>query len=251
MLDLSVILIVRNEAAHVRACLDSVKWADEIIVLDSGSTDNSIELCQAYTDKVFSTDWQGFGVQKQRALNLATKKWVLSIDADERVTPALKQEIVTCLQQANNTQAWYIPRQSSYCGRIIRHSGWSPDYVLRLFSREAAYFSADKVHEKVLLKQGKTAYLKQPLRHYSFADLDSVLDKINQYSTAGAQMKYAQGKKSSLSKAIGHALWTFIRTYFVRLGFLDGREGFILAVSNAEGVYYRYLKLMYLHEQSK
>jgi glycosyltransferase involved in cell wall biosynthesis len=248
---LSVILIVRNEAANITACLDSVRWADEIIVLDSGSCDNTIALCQAYTDNVVQTDWQGFGVQKNRALALASHEWVLSIDADERVSPALRQEIEQVIQQDNDITGWFIPRNSHYCGRLIRHSGWSPDHVLRLFKRECGQFTPERVHEKVLLNQGQTAYLHQPLLHYSFADLDSVLAKINAYSRAGAAQKWAQGQTGGLGKAVLHGLWTFLRTYVLRLGFLDGQEGFMLAVSNAEGVYYRYLKLLYLQKNSQ
>ncbi|ALG68044.1 glycosyltransferase family 2 protein [Beggiatoa leptomitoformis] len=242
---LSVILITKNAAPHIDRCLTAVRWADEIIVVDSGSTDDTLIRCSAYTKHVFiHTDWQGFGVQKNRALQYATGDWVLSVDADEEVTPILQQAILEAMQNQSYS-AWQLPRLSRYCGRWMRHGGWYPDYVTRLFKRGTAQFSNDLVHEKLMVSQGKIGQLTTPLLHYSFANLEEVLQKINAYSSASAQMQFARGKQGGLGKAILHALWTFIRTYIIRLGFLEGREGFMLAVSNAEGTYYRYLKLYY------
>ena len=194
------------------------------------------------------TKWLGFGPQKNLALNLASKDWVLSIDADEVVSTSLKDEIQEAIQLNQASVAFRIPRSSSYCGKFIKHSGWSPDYVLRLFPRAHGKFSEDLVHEKVIFN-GKIKSLKVPLIHTSYDDLEDVLDKTNRYSTAGASMMHANGKTSSLSKAILKGLWAFIRTYFIRLGFLDGRMGFVLAVSNAEATYYKYLKLFLLSKQ--
>jgi glycosyltransferase involved in cell wall biosynthesis len=247
---LSVIIITKNEENNISQCLASVAWANEIIVVDNNSSDKTVELCSKYTDKIIITkDWPGFGLQKKRALDKATGDWVLSIDADERITESLYEEIKYVIKQ-NNKTAFRIPRLSKYCGRWIKHSGWSPDYVLRLFRRGNARFSEDIVHEKVMLLEGELGTLNNPLKHYSFNSLEDVLDKTNSYSTANALKSHQQGKKSSLRKAIVHGLWAFFRTYILRAGFLDGREGFILAISNAEGTYYRYLKLMYLYEQS-
>ncbi|MEK8018512.1 MAG: glycosyltransferase family 2 protein [Candidatus Parabeggiatoa sp.] len=248
---ISVIIITFNAAHHINACLASCAWCDEIIIVDSGSTDNTVALCRSYTDKIFITDdWPGFGPQKNRALDKATGKWVLSLDADERISAILQQEIKDVINQAMET-AFRLPRQSRYCGRWIKHSGWAPDYVIRLFRRESARFSDDLVHEKVEVLQGKVGTLKTPLLHYAFNSLEEVLEKVNRYSSANAQQHYAQGQQASLTKAIVHGLWAFVRTYLLRAGFLDGREGFMLAVSNAEGTYYRYLKLMYLQENVK
>jgi len=246
MIPLSVIIITKNAAVHIEACLTSVAWIDEIIVVDCGSTDNTVPLCRSFTDKIFITDdWPGFGPQKNRALAKATGKWVLSIDADERITSDLKEEIKQVIMTARYA-AFRMPRQSRYCGRWIKYSGWTPDYVIRLFLRDNARFSNDLVHEKVQVLRGEIGTLKTPLLHYSFNSLEEVLDKTNRYSSANALKQYRSGKKSSLKKAIVHGLWAFIRTYILQAGFLDGREGFMLAVSNAEGTYYRYLKLMYL-----
>lgn len=247
MIKLSVIIITKNAAAHIEVCLNSVAWADEIIILDSGSSDNTLSLCRAFTDKIFINDnWLGFGKQKNRALAKASGEWILSIDADECVTPALQQQIKEAIANATIETAFRMPRRSRYCGRWIKHSGWYPDYVIRLFRRDAAQFTDDIVHEKVEILQGKLATLNTALLHYSFDSLEEVLDKVNRYSSANALKNPT--KKSSLKKAIFHGLWAFIRTYFLRMGFLDGRQGFMLAVSNAEGTYYRYLKLMYLQE---
>lgn len=245
---LSVIIIVRDAAAYFAACLESARFADEIVIVDSGSVDDTLEIAHRYTDNIYShPDWPGFGVQKNRALGYATGDWVLALDADERVTPTLQSEIAAALAHPT-ADVYAIPRLSSYCGRVLRHSGWWPDYTPRLFQRQAAYFSDDLVHERLRFT-GTAARLSSPLLHESFRTLDEVLDKLNRYSSAGAAQMAAQGRQGSVRAAVGHALWTFLRTYVFRLGFLDGREGLLLAVSNAEGVYYRYLKLMYLNER--
>jgi glycosyltransferase involved in cell wall biosynthesis len=225
-----------------------VSFADEIVVLDSGSTDGTVEVARRYTDQVqVSSDWPGFGPQKNRVLDLATGDWVLSLDADERVTPALAAEIQAVIATPE-FDMYELPRLSSFCGRSMRHSGWWPDYVPRLFRRGSARFSDDLVHERLVF-QGASGRLKAPLLHDSFRTLDEVLGKINHYSSAGAEQALARGKRGSLGKAVGHGIWAFLRTYLLRAGFLDGREGFMLAVSSAEAVYYRYAKLMYLQER--
>jgi glycosyltransferase involved in cell wall biosynthesis len=244
---LSVIIITKNEAPHIARCLDTVSWADEIIVLDSGSQDKTTALCRLYTDKVYETDWPGFGIQKQRALEKARGDWILSIDADEVVTDELKNEIEQAIKSTHYA-GFHIPRLSSYCGRQIRHGGWWPDYVLRLFRRDAGHFTESVVHERVLV-QGQTAQLKSPLLHEAFINLDEVLHKVNSYSSLNAQLLYQRGRRSSVSKAIFKALWTFIRTYWLKAAFLDGRQGLMLSISNAEGTYYKYLKLWELQNR--
>lgn len=250
--NLSVIIITKNEADCIRRCLESVSWADEIIVVDSGSTDDTVNICRSLGAQVhISADWPGFGAQKNRALSFATKEWVLSLDADEWVTPELQVEIKAALyKQCNHKAAFRMPRLSSYCGRFMRHSGWSPDFVTRLFRRGVARFSDDLVHEHLIV-EGAVGSLHIPLKHETMPSLEDVLEKINAYSSAGAEMMAARGKRASLASAVGHGLWAFIRTYFLRAGFLDGREGFMLAVSNAESSYYRYLKLMLIVRNGK
>lgn len=246
-LPLSVIVTTLNEAHNIQACLASVKpFARELIVVDAGSRDRTIEIARDMGAITHVTpDWPGFGPQKNFALSLATQPWVLSIDADERVPDDLAAEITATLQSAA-CAGYAIPRLSQFCGRWIQHSGWRPDYVLRLFRRDAGRFSDHQVHERVIV-DGAIGNLHASLLHYSTPDLHSSLDKTNRYSTAAAQSLFEQGKRASLAKAIGKGVWAFIRTYVLRAGFLDGQEGFILAVANAEGTYYRYLKLALMH----
>ncbi len=245
---ISVIVITKNEAASIARCLESVSWADEIIVLDSGSTDDTVSICREYTPNVHQTDWPGFGPQKNRALDRASGDWVLSLDADEWVMPALRDEIARVVAQPQDVAAFRVPRLSSFCGKFMRHSGWWPDHVVRLFRRGAAKFSDDVVHERVVV-DGKTGTLHTPLMHETFVDLEELLAKMNNYSTLSAQDKHRDGKRTGLSKAVARAAWAFIRTYFLRGGFLDGREGFMLAVATAEGTYYRYVKLLLLQKK--
>lgn len=246
MVRLSVTLITKDEGADVRACLESVRWADEIVVVDGGSRDNTVAICREYTDKVYVyEDWPGFGPQKNRALSHATGEWILSLDADERVSPPLRKEIEYAIASGRFV-GYEIPRRSSYCGRVLRHGGWWPDYVLRLFKRQQARFSDRPVHERVITK-GLCGRLQEPLRHETFRSLEEVLDKTNRYSSLGAELLHQQGKRGGLAPALAHGLWTFLKTYFLKAGWLDGPEGLMLAVSNAEGAYYRYLKLAYLN----
>lgn len=248
MASLSVILITKNEAANIRACIGSVAWADEIIVVDSGSTDGTVAICKELGAQVHEHDWPGFGVQKNRALGYVTKDWVLSLDADERVTPELRAEIEAILKAGQPQDSYLVPRLSNYCGRFMYHSGWYPDLLPRLFRRGKARFSDDLVHERLIV-EGKSGKLKGLLLHYAFDGMEEVLHKVNRYSTAGAAMLHKRGRGASLTGAVVRGLWSFFRTYFLRGGILDGREGFMLAVSNAEGTYYRYLKLMLLNRK--
>ena len=242
MASLSVIVITKNEAHNIEACLQSVLFADQVVVLDSGSTDGTVERAKNMGAEVnISSDWPGFGLQKNRALAQARCDWVLSIDADERLSLELQAEIKSVLSNPK-FEVYSFPRLSSYCGQNMRHSGWYPDRVTRLFRQNVARFSDDLVHERIITSSA-IGHLNSYLLHESFTSLDAVLDKVNRYSTAGAQILFVRGKKASLGKALSHGLWAFFRTYVLRLGFLDGRMGFVLAVSNAEGTYYRYLKL--------
>ncbi len=245
---ISVVVIARNEEKSIDRCLASVAWADEIVVLDSGSTDDTVAICRKHTRNVHQTDWPGFGPQKNRALGYASGDWVLSLDADEWVSP----ELAKALQKASSTPAGHsafrMPRLSSFCGKEMRHSGWWPDYVTRFFRRGAAEFSPDLVHERLIVT-GSTGTLSVPLNHETFVDLEELLSKVNLYSTLSANDMHRRGKRGSLLAAIVRSAWAFIRTYVLRLGFLDGKEGFMLAVSTAEGTYYRYVKLLFIDKR--
>jgi len=247
---LSVIVIAKDEEASIARTLESVAFADEVVVVDSGSTDRTVAIARELGAKVTMTaDWPGFGPQKNRALDLAHGDWVLSLDADEWLTAESAEEIRRVVS-ANDAEvvAYRMPRRSSFCGRFLRHSGWWPDYVLRLFRRGRARFSDDVVHERVIA-DGKIETLSLPIMHETFVDLEDLVDKMNRYSTHGAQQLQREGKSSSLVEAIARALWAFFRTYVLRAGFLDGREGFMLAWATAEGTYYRYAKLMRLQRK--
>jgi len=277
---LSVILITKNEADNIDACLDSVAFADEIIVVDSGSTDATRDIAAARGARVVLTeDWPGFGPQKNRALELAGGEWVLSIDADERVTPELAREIQSILDSDRRAApftaaatatpgpsassvysgaatavsgdmpcAYRIARLSNFGGRWIRHSGWWPDHVLRLFRRGTARFKDVAVHESVVTDR-PVGTLKGHFLHYPYASLEHYIAKINHYSSEAAAMMHARGKRTSVLGAWGHATWTFVRIYLLRKGFLDGREGFILAMMGAAGSFFRYTKLLFLNRR--
>ena len=249
---LSVIIITKNESANIRRCLESVRWAEEIVVVDSGSEDDTAEICRQYTDKVSFSAWSGFGRQKNKALDLAEGEWILSIDADEQISDDLRTEIQKITNDPGSADAWLIPRKSSYCGRFMNHSGWSPDYVLRLFRRGKGRFSDDLVHERIQLADGVATPQKTrgKMLHFPMPTFEQAIEKMNLYSTLSAQDKFDRGERGSLIKAISRSVWTFIRVYFLRRGFLDGRHGFMLAVSNAGGAYYKYVKLAHLHERA-
>lgn len=248
---LSVIVITKNAAKHLAACLKSVAFSDEIIVVDSGSEDETVSIARKFTTKVYVTDWPGFGIQKNRALKHATGDWVLSLDADEVITPDLATEIKAIVGSDPDKigyAAYLIPRQSYYCKRIIRHGDWRNDEVLRLFNPKNAHFKEVPVHEKLIV-DGKVGKLTYPILHNSFENLEEVIAKLNLYSSLSANAKHEEGKKTSILAAILRGLWTFFRGYILKAGFLDGKEGFMLAISNAEGCYYRYLKLMLLQKK--
>jgi glycosyltransferase involved in cell wall biosynthesis len=246
---ISAIIITLNESKNISECIDSLRWCREIIVVDSGSTDDTVARARDAGARVHITeDWPGFGVQKNRALALATQPWILSIDADERVSPALAREIQMAIAENNRFDAYAVPRLSSYCGQYMRHGGWYPDVIVRLFRRGKARFSNALVHESVQV-QGTIGRLHHHLYHESFHDLEQVLVKLNVYSTSGAQMMLRDNRSSGVLTALVHGWWTFIRCYVLKLGFLDGRLGYVLAMSNAHGAYYRYLKLWLINKK--
>ena len=240
---LSAILITHNEALNLPDCLASLQgWVDEIVIVDNGSTDDTLTIAERHGARIVRVaDWPGFGPQKNRALDVAQCDWVLSIDADERVSPELAIEIQQAVQQ-DAACAYNLPRLSWYCGRLMRHSGWYPDPVLRLFKRGHARFTDDLVHER-LVAQDPERTLRGHVLHYSFMNFSQVLTKVDRYSTASAQQMHQKGRRAHFIEAPMRGLWAFFRTYVLKAGFLDGPQGFALAVSNAQGTYYRYLKL--------
>ena len=244
---LSVVIITKNETVNIVDCVKSALFADEVLVLDSGSSDDTVKLAIAAGARVIETGWPGFGPQKNRAIDASLGKWIFSLDADERISTSLKDEILTAIKE-NTYDVFDVPRQSLFVSRFMQYSGWRPDRTSRLFKRGAARFTDNQVHEH-LKTSVKVGHLNESIIHYSYRDLPTVLDKMNHYSTAGAQDLKAKGKKSSLFSAITHGAWAFFRTYIIKLGFLDGPEGLILAIANAETTYYKYLKLYYFIRQ--
>jgi glycosyltransferase involved in cell wall biosynthesis len=233
-------VITKNEEANIGPCLDALAFCDERIVVDAGSADRTVALARERGARVETHDWQGFGIQKNFALSLAQGDWVLSVDADERVSTALAREIERAIA-AGSADGYEIPRLSSFVGREMRHSGWFPDHVLRLFRRGRARFSDDLVHERVIC-DGPVGRLTEHLAHDSVTRLEQAISRVDRYSTAGAEMLVASGRRVSFAQGITHGMWSFFRAYVLRLGFLDGHAGFLLAIANAEGTYYRYMK---------
>jgi glycosyltransferase involved in cell wall biosynthesis len=249
MTALSIVIITKNEALNITDCLVSAAFADEILVMDSGSHDDTVALAKSMGAKVLETDWMGFGPQKNRALYNAKGPWIFVLDADERISAELANEIQEAIKQ-NQYVVFEVPRRSLFVSKFMNHSGWRPDFTKRLFKKDVARFSDHKVHEH-LETSHQHGRLRESLIHYSYRDFETVLAKMNSYSSAGASDAFYSGKKGSLKKAIGHGLWAFIRTYFIRAGFLDGREGLMLSIANAEVTYYRYIKLSYLDTINK
>ena len=241
-LSLSVAIITKNEEERLADCLASVSFADEVVVVDSGSMDRTVEIASRLGAQVFDEPWQGFGRQKQLAIDKCTNDWVLVLDADERVTPEAFVEIEKILNDPGEYVAFSLPRKNYFCGRWLRHAGWWPDRVVRLFRKDRAKMSERLVHESLDV-DGQVGEINAPLIHYANRNLEQTLAKVNKYSSAGAEELFANGVKASLLKAILRAKWAFWNNYLIRLGFLDGGEGFVQAVTDAMNVFFKYVKL--------
>jgi glycosyltransferase involved in cell wall biosynthesis len=237
---ISSITITKNNAADIGACLDSLAFCDERIVVDSGSTDDTVAIASARGAAVTYHDWEGFGPQKNFAKTLATGEWILWLDADERITPALENGIKRVVTGAD-VDGYRISRLATFCGQPMRHSGWHPDYVLRLFRRQRGRWSDGIGHDHVIC-DGRVDYLPGVILHFAVRRLEDSLVRIDRYSSIGARMMVDSGRRVSFFSGISHGLWTFFRGYVLQRGFLDGRLGFVLAIANAEGTYYRYMK---------
>lgn len=249
-MSLSIVVITRNEAANLRACLQSVPFADEIVVLDNGSTDDTVGIARACGARVTEgADWPGFGPQKNRALALATCDWVLSLDADERVTAELATQIQAAIR-SGDTAAYEIPRLTRFCGTWIRHCGWTPDHVLRLFRRGQGRFSDDLVHERVIMElEGRPGRLTSPLLHESYPTSAHYWRKLETYSQAWAQQQHARGRTTSMARAGSAGVVAFLRSYLLRLGFLDGAMGFAVCTMQAQAAFGKYFALYCLNRQ--
>ena len=250
-MDLSVIVIVQDEADRIADCLSSVAGiADEIIVLDSGSSDNTVEICRQFTEKVFETDWPGYGKQKQRALDKATGDWVLSIDADERLTPELADEIDAVIKNNPEEVAFKMQWAVIAFGKQLNH-GRSARFVSRLFRRSGSRFTDAIVHERVLFSEGKVGKLKNRILHYSIRDYEHLLSKSCRYAWLGGKKRYEAGKRGGgLWGASVRAILVFLQIYILRGGFLDGSVGFLIAVNYSQGAFNKYAALWSLRQDS-
>jgi glycosyltransferase involved in cell wall biosynthesis len=238
---LSVTLVVWNEEERLRPCLESVAWADEIVVVDAESTDKTVPLAREFTDRVWVRPWPGFAAQKNFALDQATGDWILSLDADERVTPALRARIEDILRGDGPADGYRMPRRNIFWGRWVRHGGLYPDRQLRLFRRGAGRFAEDAVHESVRV-DGRVAALGEPLLHHSYRDLADFIRRANRYSSLAAEDWARQGRSVRLADLIMRPLGRFVSMYIVRLGFLDGWRGLLLAALYANYVFLRMAK---------
>lgn len=252
MATLSAVLIVKNEEKILDACLETISWADEIIVVDAGSSDKTIEIAKSYTSKVYSEpDWRGYGIQRQRAQAYASGDWVIMLDADEQISEELSVSIQHVVDNNDQTKVYAVGRLSWVFGRFIRHSGWYPDYVIRLYPRNRGQYGEEKVHEKLHFKDDmQVVRLKGDLLHYTYRDLEHYLVKSAGYAAAWAEQRQARGKRSSLLQGFWHGLACFLRMYVFRLGFLDGRQGLLLAMLSGHSTFVKYADL-WVKQQAK
>ena len=247
---ISAVIITLNEEAEITECLKSVRFCDEIIVLDGGSNDSTSCIAHQLGCKVFEDrDWLGFGIQKQRALDQASGDWILSIDADERITEVLAEEIIDGIT-SRNFDGFQIPRSSYYLGKLMRFGGWYPDYVLRVARRGVASFDPAPVHEKLLVN-GRLGKLKNPIIHYSYRSVNEILTKQQRYAIASSEKKQLVSEQSGVFKAFFKSFWCFLKQYFFQFGALDGRRGFISAVSRSQETFWKYILISDLADRNK
>ncbi|MBD3226344.1 MAG: glycosyltransferase [Caldithrix sp.] len=242
MIALSAVIITKNEEDNIERCLQSLDWVDEIVVVDSGSTDRTAEICRERGCRLIESAWLGFGKTKQLAVLQATHDWVLSIDADEQVTDALRDQIIKNLSESPSVTGYRIQRRSYYLGKLIRFSGWNKDYPLRLFNKQFGNFNDHQVHEYVDL-QGNTSVIDSHLLHYPYKSIALHVQKLNRYAQLGAAEAYKKGQRSTPLHAILSAKFKFIKMYLLKAGILDGYAGLVLAVNSAYGVYLKYIQL--------
>ena len=240
----SVTIITLNEADHIAAAIDSASWADEIIVVDSQSRDDTVALARKLATRVEVREWPGYSAQKNYAASIASNDWILSLDADERVTPQLAEEIQQLLQKHPAECAYRIPRVTWYLGQWIRSTDWYPDYQLRLYDRRAARWNARRVHESVEANR-PPGVLRHELQHYAYRDISHHLATIDKYTTLAAEQWLSEGRRTSALEMFFHPRFAFIRNYVLRAGFSDGAVGLLVSRMNA---YYVFLKLAKLWE---
>lgn len=242
MSGLSVAVVALNEEERLRPCLESVAWVDDVVVVDGGSNDKTAEIAREYTDRVLFRAWPGYGAQKNFAVAQCRGEWVLSLDADERVPDALREEIVTTLASVPREAGFLVPRRNFFQGRWIRHGGFYPDYQLRLFRRERGRFTEAAVHESVRV-DGPTGRLRAPLDHQSYRGVEDFVARANRYSELAARELAGRGEGGGAVDLLGRPAWRFASMYLLRGGFLDGWPGLVLAALYAHYVFLRAAKV--------
>ena len=247
MSELSAIIITKNEADNIADALESVAWIDDIVVVDSGSSDDTVAIARRYTDRVTIREWEGYGIQKNHAAGLAAHDWVFSLDADERVSPELAQEIQHVIGAGPTVQGYRVPRTTRYLGRWIRSTDWYPDRQLRLYDRRAARWNARYVHESVTV-EGRVGRLRSDLHHLAYRDLSHHLATIDRYTTLAARQMEADGRRAGWRDLIVHPPLVFLRNYVLRRGVRDGAPGLIISLMNS---YYVFLKFAKLWERQR
>jgi glycosyltransferase involved in cell wall biosynthesis len=245
-ISLSVAIITKNEEENLRACLQSIAFARQIIIVDSGSTDATLSIAAEFGCEIYQEAWLGFGPQKQSAIDKCREPWILVLDADERVSQETAAVIKTIITNSSIQEAGFsFPRRNYFQGRWIKHAGWWPDRVIRLFRKDSGRMTKAAVHEAVDVK-GPVGALDVPIEHFTESNLSKILQKIDKYSTLGAQEAFQEGKKSSICGAFLRALFTFLQDYFMRGGVLDGMPGLTLAVTDSVNKFFKYAKLSQL-----
>jgi glycosyltransferase involved in cell wall biosynthesis len=240
----SVIVIALNQEDNIIPCLKTVGWADEIVLVDSGSQDRTLELAKEFTDRIFTIHWPGFGAAKNFALDQARGDWVFSLDTDERVSEVLRDEIVAAVGGKTPYAGYRLPRKNYFGGRWIRRLGWYPDYTLRLFRKDSGRFRERAVHEEVVV-DGPVGFLHTPLDHYSYTNVSDYLARQDRYARLAAQEMLHEGRRPRAGELFWRPASHFLKLYLLRLGFLEGRLGYTLALL---GSLYNFLKYYYLRE---
>lgn len=247
MTKLSVYIIAFNEADKIRDALESVTWADEIVVADSFSTDDTAKIAEDYGARVIQIPFEGFGRLRNDAIAACTHEWILSLDSDERCTMEAIDEIKTIINDPQSLDAYYVPRKNYFMGKWLRHAGFYPDFRQpQLFRKGALLFEPDAVHERYQVVSNRACgYLKSPIHQIPYKNLEEVIHKANRYSSLGAEKLVSQGKRAGMLTALGHGFWAAFSMYFLKLGCLDGWAGFVIALGNFEGTFYKYAKLYF------
>ena len=249
---ISVYIIAYNEEEKIKAAINSVIWASEIILADAYSKDKTAAIAVEMGAKVVQVEFKGFGALRNQAMAACSHEWIFSLDADERCTPKARDEIISTIEKAETADAYYIPRRNFFMGKWIKHSGFYPDYRQpQLFKKGVLQFkNDDPVHEEYSIISDKPAgYLKQPIWQFPYKDLAEVIDKTNRYSSLGAEKLQKKGRKATMVNAFAHGLWSFFHMYILKKGILDGWPGLVIAIGNFEGTFYKYAKLVELESK--